>query len=146
MLALVMQTATSLTPEQLQQLQAQMEAVTAQGADQAYSQVATAGVGAGLGLLSGAMIFLIIILGIIGVVLTVVSLINFYHWGMTDKAVFVSAGEDKKKWFYILVLLPVISSAIMIIPILGWLVGGIGYLYWLVMNFIYFFSWRLKLK
>jgi hypothetical protein len=65
---------------------------------------------------------------------------------MTDKAVFGAANEDKKKWFYILVLVPFVCGVIGIIPLIGWLISLVGLIYWIVMSLKYFFSLRKNLK
>jgi hypothetical protein len=152
MFAFVMQATGAMSPEQIQELQAQATAAVAaasQGAQQSLPQATAVGAGAtgaGLGALAGAMMLVTAFFAIIGIVLVVLTLLNIYHWGMTDKAVFQSANEDKKKWFYILILVPAISGASMVIPFLGWLVAGVGYIYWLVMTVVYFFGLRVKLK
>jgi len=127
---------------QLQELQRQaMEAAKAQlpaGAD--------AMMGGGLGAIMGVVAIFGVVFAIIGIVLAVLSLINIYHWGMTDKAAFTAVNEDKKKWFYILVLVPIVCSLVAVIPILGWILSLIGGIYWVVMTLVYFFGLRKKIK
>jgi len=95
--------------------------------------------------LAGGMFVAVGILGVIGLVICILHLINVYHWGMTDKAVFDRVGEDKKKWFIVFFIVPIIAGAVMIIPFLGWVASQIIYIYWIVMVLLYFFSKRKKL-
>jgi len=95
------------------------------------------------GLVGGMLVFAVIAM-IIGVVISILDLINLYHLVMVDKAAFEKAGEDKKKWFMKLVLIPVLSGVVMVIPILGWIVGAIGYIYSIVMILMYFFTVKKK--
>jgi hypothetical protein len=132
MLMSLFQVAGQLTPEQL----AELQKLGVQGGIPAA--------GGALGAITGAMIGFTIIFAIVGIVIGVLALFNLYHLIMTDKAPFEKAGTDKKKWYYNLVLIPVISSLVMIIPFIGWVVGGIGSIYSLVMILIYFFSIRKK--
>ncbi|MFA6227582.1 MAG: hypothetical protein WC668_00120 [Patescibacteria group bacterium] len=144
MLALVLQAAGTMPDAaQLQELQRQaMQAAQA-------AQIPTgagAMMGGGLGAMVGAMAIFGVVFLIVGIVLAVLSLINIYHWGMTDKAAFIAVNEEKKKWFYILVLVPIVCSLVAIIPILGWLISLIGGIYWVVMTLVYFFGLRTKIK
>jgi hypothetical protein len=144
MLALVLQAAGTMPDAaQLQELQRQ-----AMQAAQAAQIPAGAGamMGGGLGAMMGAMAIFGVVFVIVGIVLAVLSLINIYHWGMADKAAFIAVNEDKKKWFYILVLVPIVCSLVAIIPILGWIVSFIGGIYWVVMTLVYFFGLRTKIK
>ena len=90
--------------------------------------------------------FLQITLLIIMIIFFIIGLINIYHWGMTDKAVFEANKRNKKKWFFILIILPVINSLVSIIPLIGWLISFIGFIVWLVLSIQYFFLIRTKLK
>lgn len=105
----------------------------------------SAAMGSFLGGFGAAMIGVMIIAGIIGIIIAILSLVDIYHWGMADKAAFTGAGQDKKKWFINLILIPFIACIVMIIPFLGWIIGAILYIYWLVMTLIYFFSIRKKI-
>jgi hypothetical protein len=145
----VLQAAISMDPAELEQLQAQaMEAIAQaqQNMPTAYGLDGAPALEAALGPMAAGLMIVMVLLSILGLILMVLNLLNIYHWGMTDKAVFQAANEDKKKWFYILVLVPLVAGIIMIIPLLGWIVGGIMYLYWIVMTLIYFFGQRTKLK
>lgn len=98
---------------------------------------------AAAGLFAGMMIFTVII-AIVGIIIGIINLINMYHLVMVDKAAFEKAGEDKKKWFMNLVLIPVLSGVIMVIPLIGWIAGAVGYIYSLVMILMYFFAIKKK--
>lgn len=132
MLMSLFQVAGQLTPEQLEQLQ------------NLGMQGAAPAAGGMFGAMAGAAIGTMVIFGIIGIVVGILALINLYHLIMTDKAPFEKAGTNKKKWYYNLVLIPVISSLVMVIPFVGWVIGTIGSIYSLVMILIYFFSIRKK--
>ena len=132
MLTTLFQVAGELTPEQLQALQKI-------GADSG-----PAAAGGMFGALAGFMLIGFAIAIIVGIIIAVLMLINLYHWGMTDKAAFEKAGEDKKKWYYNLILIPFLSGVIIAIPFIGWVIGSIGYIYSFVMLLIYFFSVRKK--
>ena len=97
-------------------------------------------------MLLGPFLIVAIALAVIMVAVAIMHLYNMYHWGMTDKAVFEQNQEDKKKWFQILILLPILSAVVCIVPILGWIASAVIYIYWIVMTFIYFFKIRKKLQ
>ncbi len=92
----------------------------------------------------GVAAIALIIIVLVTILFTVLFYLDIFHWGMTDKAVFEKAGEDKKKWFMIFFIVPLVSGLVMIIPILGWIAGFVGYIYYLVMISVYFFSIRKK--
>ncbi|MFA6422284.1 MAG: hypothetical protein WCV92_02720 [Candidatus Buchananbacteria bacterium] len=100
--------------------------------------------GSALGSMFAVFGIFILILVIISIIICVLSLMDIYHWGMTDKAAFDRVGESKKKWFMNLVLMPIIAGVIMIIPFIGWVIGAIIYIYFLVMVLVYFFATRKK--
>lgn len=131
MLMSLLQVAGQLTPDQL----AELQRLGLQGGPAA---------GGMFGAMAGAALVGMVIFSIVGIVVAILNLMNLYHLIMVDKAAFAKAGEDKKKWFNNLVLLPVIFGAVMIIPFIGWVVGGIGSIYCLVMIFVYFFAVRKK--
>ena len=134
MLMSLFQVAGQLTPDQL----AQLQKLGIQGGAPAA--------GGMFGAMAGAMLVFTVIIGIIGIVIGIMNLINIYHWGTAEKAAFDKAGETKKKWFINLLIIPMVSALIMIIPFIGWFLGAIGYIYSLVMILIYFFSIRKKIK
>lgn len=98
------------------------------------------------GVMTKIAFFLQITLLIIVIISFVIGLINIYHWGMTDKAVFEVNKKSKKKWFFILIILPIINSLIGVIPLIGWLISFIGFIVWLILSIQYFFLIRTKLK
>ncbi len=132
MLLGLLQVAGQLTPDQL----AELQKLGVQGGAPAA--------GGMFGALAGAGIAMMVVFLIIAIVVGVLALYNMYHLIMTDKAPFEKAGIDKKKWYYNLVLIPFISSLVMVIPFIGWVIGGIGSIYSFVMILIYFFSVRKK--
>lgn len=85
------------------------------------------------------------VVGLLMLAVMILNLINLFHWGMTDKAVFEKTGEKKKKWYINLIIIPVIAAVIGIVPILGWIAAIILWIYWIVMNLIYFFKIRKKI-
>ncbi len=87
-----------------------------------------------------------LIIGIIAIIIGILNLINVYHWGMTEHVTFEKSGVSKKTWFYNLVLVPFIASMVMLIPIIGWIVGAIIYIYFMVVVLIYFFGVRYKVN
>lgn len=91
------------------------------------------------------LVCLMIIVWLVMIIVGILSLINLYHWGMTDKAIFDKNKEDKKMWYKKIVLLPIISAVVCIIPFLGWILALIGYVYWIVVNCQYFFVLKKKL-
>ncbi|MEI6288187.1 MAG: hypothetical protein WCP18_01190 [bacterium] len=99
----------------------------------------------GFGVLAGVFLLVMGIIWLAVLALGIITLINIYTWGMADKAVFEKIKEDKKKWFQLLLLLPMVCSLIAIVPFIGWLVGLAGYIYWAVMTLKFFFTIRKKL-
>lgn len=132
MLMSLFQVGGSLTPEQMAQLQ------------NLGVQTGAPAAGGALGALAGVGIGMMVVFGIIAIIVAILALINLYHLVMTDKASFEKAGTNKKKWYYNLILIPCVSSFIMVIPLIGWVLGTIGSIYSFVMILIYFFSVRKK--
>lgn len=99
-----------------------------------------------LGAMNGVIFFLSILIFVVMIIMTIVGLINTYHWGMTDKAIFDAVKENKKKWFYILIATPFACTFVGIIPLIGWPISLIGFVFWIVMSLKYFFSMKKKLK
>ncbi len=94
-------------------------------------------------IMAGGMVA-VVIFSLIMLALAVINLINLYHWGLVDRGELERAGEPKKKWFVNLLIIPTAAGLVMIIPILGWIVGAVAYIYWMVMTLIYFFKIRKK--
>ncbi|MFA5029149.1 MAG: hypothetical protein WC518_00145 [Patescibacteria group bacterium] len=130
----------NIDPEKMKQLQDQINQLSNAANSPAAKQAVS-----GLAIFAGWMLGLVVVLGIIMLVITIISLIDIYHWGITDKALFEKAKEEKKKWFINLILIPFIAGVVMIIPFVGWVIGGVMYIYWLVMVLVYFFGVRKKL-
>jgi len=102
--------------------------------------------GGALGSMFAIMGIFMVIVAIIAVVIAILNLMNIYHWGTADNAAFEKVGETKKKWFINLILMPIIASVIMAIPFVGWVIGGIIYIYFVVMILIYFFGTKNKIN
>lgn len=75
------------------------------------------------------MVFLVVML-----VIAILSLMNTYHLVTTDSPNFKDGMDGKKRWFYLLFLLPLAG----IIP----LINIIAALAWMVLQVFYFFSVR----
>jgi hypothetical protein len=82
--------------------------------------------------------------GLAAIVFAVLTLMSIYHWGMTDKAVFDKASQNKEKWFKIFFIVPLIGGVVNIIPFLGQIASLIIWVYYLAMVLVYFFSIRKK--
>ena len=100
------------------------------------------GIQAIIGVMAGVMI----VFAILSILVTIIWYLNIYSWGMADKAAFERAGQDKKKWFKIFFILPLIASVVNIIPILGQIASLILFIYYLVMILVYFFKVRKQLS
>lgn len=132
MLMSLFQVGGSLTPEQMAELQ------------NFGVQTGAPAAGGALGALAGVGVGMMVVFAIIAIIVAVLALINLYHLVMTDKALFEKAGTNKKKWYHNLILIPCVSSLIMVIPLIGWVLGTIGSIYSFVMILVYFFSVRKK--
>ena len=77
-----------------------------------------------------ALVFMAVILVWV-IVLIIFLYIDIYHWGMTDKAIFDKAGVDKKRWYLIFFIIPLITAAVQFIPIIGQILGVISSVFYL---------------
>jgi|GEM_PF-2348008 len=94
---------------------------------------------------AGPLLGLVFICWIIVLAVWILSLVNLYYWGMADRAMFDKNKEDKKMWFKLLVLLPIASGIVCLIPIVGWILGFAGFIYWIVINLQFYFVLKPKL-
>lgn len=93
---------------------------------------------------SGIAIIALLLILTITITTIILSLINVYHWGMTDKAAFNKVGIKKKKWYIILFIVPLVMGVVNILPIIGQIIAIIASIYYVIMTFVYFFSIRKK--
>lgn len=92
----------------------------------------------------GILIFGAIVMVIV-IAVSIINLINIYHWGMTEDVEFKKIGHNKKKWYFNLIIVPIVLFLINLIPGLGQLISLIIFFYWIFVVLQYFFKIKGKI-